>query len=395
MTIIERAVRLLICAVLVGSLVPVRAGAQTAPPFEIYAVLSLTGSGSFLGKEEAQALHGAETLVNQRGGISGTPIHFVVQDDTSSPTVAVQLATAIIAKHVPIMLGPTLVSACSAVAPLFKDGPVQYCFAPGVYPPPGSYSFASSVATKDFVVAALRYFRARGWNRIAIVSSSDATGQEGERVINDGLALPENKSISVVTREYFNITDVSTTAQMVRIKASKAQAIIAWTTGTPFGTVLRGYSDAGLTIPILTNSGNVVRGQLEQYAGFVPKELYFATARYLEYSAEPPGPVKDAQRLFYAALAQEGLNPDSGPAIGWDVALVVVDAFKHVGLKASASQLHAYIEGLHGLTGINGAFDFRGGKQRGLSIASSIIVRWDAQAKTWTPVSGPGGTALK
>jgi hypothetical protein len=66
---------------------------------------------------------------NARGGITGRKIHFVVQDDQSSPQVAVQLTNGIIAKHVPVMLGSSLVANCNAMmAAVRESGPVQYCF---------------------------------------------------------------------------------------------------------------------------------------------------------------------------------------------------------------------------------------------------------------------------
>jgi len=368
---------------------------RAAETYTIYGILSLTGSGAFLGREEAQSLHALETTVNEHGGINGTPVHFSIQDDGSNPSVSVQLANGIIGRHVPVMMGPTLVAACSAVAPLFRNGPVQYCFAPGIYPPRGSYTFAASVSTKEFVLTALRYFRARGWLRLGLITSTDATGQEGERVINEGLGLPENSRITVVDREYFNTTDVNAVAQLARLKAANPSVVIAWTTGTPFGTILRSAADIGFTIPIVTNSGNIVRAQMEQYAAFAPKDLYFTTTRYLAYESSRPGPVKEAQALFYSAIRREGIPPDSGTAIAWDCGGVVVDALRHVGLNASAAQLHDYIEHSHGFAGINGVFDFRDGNQRGLTGRDAIIVRWDGEKKDWVAVTQPGGTPLR
>jgi branched-chain amino acid transport system substrate-binding protein len=369
---------------------PVRA----ADPFEIHGILSLSGSGAFLGKEEAQALHALEGEINRRGGVRGRPIHIVIDDDGSNPSTAVQLANAIIAQKPAIMLGPTLVASCSAVAPLFKNGPVQYCFAPGVYPPPGAYSFAAGVSTRDLVIAASRFFRARGWTRIALITSMDATGQEGERIVNAVFALPENKALTIVAREHFNNSDVSASAQMARIKSAAPQAIVAWTTGTPFGTVLRSYTDVGLNAPLLTNSGNIALRQMEQYAPFAPKELYFAATRYLAYGITRPGPVRDQQRAFYEAMQHEGVSPDIGPSIAWDTGSIVLDVLSRVGLDASASQVHDALEELHGYAGINGIFDFRDGNQRGLTLSSAIVVRWDGPKKTWVAVTEPGGKPL-
>ena len=110
--------------------------ASTAPsvaadPYDIYAILSLTGPIALIGGDQAVSLAAIEANVNKAGGIHGRPVHFVIEDDQSQPAVAVQLANQIIAKGVPVILGPTYVADCLAVAPLVREkGPVSYCFAP-------------------------------------------------------------------------------------------------------------------------------------------------------------------------------------------------------------------------------------------------------------------------
>src|SRR5471030_425783 len=105
-----RARTAILAALFCTSAVPSHAAGE---PYDINAVLSLAGSGSFLGKEEQQTLEAVEKLQNARGGIAGRKIHFIVQDDQSSPQVAVQLTNGIIAKHAPVILGSSLVANCN------------------------------------------------------------------------------------------------------------------------------------------------------------------------------------------------------------------------------------------------------------------------------------------
>ena len=89
------------------------------------------------------------------------------------------------------------------------------------------------------------------------ITSTDASGQDADRALDAALSLPENKStFQVVAREHFNPTDISVSAQIAHIKASNAQVLIAWTTGTPVGTVFRGVTEGGLDIPVVTTNGN-------------------------------------------------------------------------------------------------------------------------------------------
>jgi branched-chain amino acid transport system substrate-binding protein len=365
---------------------------RAADPLSINAILPLTGSGAFLGKAESDTLTLVESVVNRSGGVRGRPIKFVVQDDQSNPQVAVQLATALIASNVPVIIGPALTALCNAVAPLAKDGPVIYCLSPGIRPAPGSYVFSACIQTADVLSASAVYFRERGWRKIAMITSTDATGQDGERSIT--AAFGPTSGEEVVANEHFNNADISVTAQMARIKATDAQALIAWGTGTPIATVLRSIAETGFDKPVMLGNGNVTYAQMKAYASFLPRELYFAVAPAVAPDQLPDGPVKRAVARYYSAWKAVGQRPDIGPAAPWDTASLVIEAFRKIGPNASATQIRDYLAGLRNWPGVWGNFDFRAVPQRGLDANSAIVVRWDQAQGTWIGVSKYGGRAL-
>ena len=249
--------------------------AAAADPFEIPVIMPLTGGGAFLGTSELQSLQIIEKMVNKQGGIKGRPIHFAVQDDQSNPQVAVQLTNGALAKKPPVILGSSVVAMCNAMAAIVKaSGPVQYCFSPGIHPVANSYTFSSSVSTDDLATASLRYFHGKHWNKVAIITSTDASGQDAERAFVEAAHRPENAGLALVIQEHFNPADVTVSAQITRIQSTHPDAIVAWSTGTPFGTLLRGISDAGIDIPVLGGNGNLTYPQLAQYKAFTPKQMY-------------------------------------------------------------------------------------------------------------------------
>jgi branched-chain amino acid transport system substrate-binding protein len=384
-----------LAALAVSLAVPARPAAA-ADAYTIPVVMSLTGSAAFLGKSEAQALELVEQLVNKQGGIKGRPIHFAIQDDGSNPQTAVQLTNGVLAAKPPVMLGSTVVGTCSAMMAIVKSaGPVQYCFSPGIHPASTSFTFSSSINTADLAIATLRYFRGKHWNKVAIITSTDGSGQDAANAFNEALATKGMDGITFVDQEHFNPTDVSVSAQMTRIQAAKPDAIVAWSTGTPFGTLLRGITDAGIDVPVLGGNGNLTYPQLAQYAAFVPKQMYFPSPRFFAREQVRPGPIKDAEDQFYAAFKAIDVKPDNAHSFAWDPAMIVVDALRHTGLDATPDQVRAYIENLHSYAGINGLYDFRDGSHRGLSVNAAIIIRYDAAKGTFTGVSQAGGAPLK
>ncbi len=381
----------LILAALVLAAVPV----QAAEPYTIHTLVSLTGPGAFLGKGEQRALQLAEKVVNAGGGIQGRPVDFAFGDDQTDPQVAVQLAGAILAQQPAAMLGSSLVATCRASGPLMKNGPVEYCFSPGIHPEAGSYVFTASVSTLDLANALVRYFRLKGWKRIALMFSTDASGQDAERGLKSVLALPENKEMQVVETAHFNITDVSVAAQIENVKAANPQCFIAWSTGTPIGTIFRGMVQAGLDVPTGTTDGNMTYAQMTQYAQFLPKQLYIPAAQWVvrEPSLLAPAVAKKHEE-FYKAFAEAGEKPDIASELGWDAGMILVQALRTLGPNATAAQVRDFLGRLKDFAGVNGVYDFTKVPQRGLDVSDTVVTHWSPQAKTWQVVSKATGVPL-
>ncbi len=369
--------------------------AVAADPYKINVITSLTGGASFLGKGEQQSLEFLKKSVNKTGGINGRDLEFVYHDDQSSPQVAVQLATQIMSSNPPVILGPSIVAMCNAAGALMKNGPVMYCLSPGIHPPKGSYVFTSSTSTYDLAKALMRYFRETGRTRIAIMTSSDASGQDAERGLNEAAAMPENKSITIVARAHFNIKDVSVAAQIENVKAANPQAFIAWSTGAPIATIFKGIVQAGLDVPTATTDGNMTYAQMKNYADFLPKQLYIASALWAAHGTQGiDAGVNKVQETFYEEYKAAGLKPDLPASIAWNTGLIVVNALRKLGPNVTATQLRDYIGGLKGFPGIDGMHDFNASPQRGLSLSDVVVTHWDPAKNTWVPVSKPGGAPL-
>jgi branched-chain amino acid transport system substrate-binding protein len=353
-----------------------------ADTYDIYAILPLTGSNAFNGREERDGLSVLQTSVNRGGGINGRSINFIVLDSQSSPQVAVEMTNQVVAKHVPLIIGETSTGTCAAMAPLLTKGPVQFCLSPGFRPTPGGYSYSLAPTPEAEAAAVMHYFRLRGWNRVALLLGTDATGQLIAGTYTAAAALPENKAISVVALERFNPSDISVAAQLARIRAAKAQVLVAFVTGTPFDMVMRSLRDSGISLPVLTSQGNLNYATLAAAGDAVPKILLFCNGP-VPAAGEPvpDGPHKAAQLSYLAAFRAAGIKPEYGDAAVWDTGAIVTAALRAVGLNATPDQIRTYVNGLHDYPGVEGMFDFRDGKMRGLT--ELRVMAWDRTRSTW------------
>ena len=372
--------------------------ARAADPYKINVVVPLTGLAAFVGQGQKDTLTALQEYVNKNGGVQGQPLEFVFHDDQTSPQVAVQLTNGILPTHPAVVMGSSLVGMCLAMAPLMKSGPVHFCLSPAIHPAPGGYTFSSSASSIDQIAAVIRYDRMKGWTKLAALETTDASGQDGDRSLDTVLNYPENKGVmQKVIHEHFNPTDVSVAAQIEKVKASGAQAMVAWTTGQPAATVFKGMVQAGLDIPVAPTSGNQVFAAMHQWKDFLPKQLVLASALYPAHDGlltlDPR--IEKAQRDMDAILKEHKLKADNMVGTSWDAGLIVVAALRKLGPKATAAQVKDFIAGLTDFAGVDGIYDFKKYPERGLGPDASTVTTYDAKTDSWVWLGKPGGAPLK
>lgn len=389
----KRLVAKLLLLFLIGATLPASAQPE---PYDIYVIDALTGPGAFVGHGVQTALGAGEAYINASGGIHGRPIHFVILDDQTSPVTSVQLLNQLIAKKIPAFLGPVGAAQCAADLPIVNggSGPVSYCLSNAVHPPAESWMFSAQVDTTEFLAASLRYLQAKGLRKIALLTTTDQAGADGVLIAHEDLSRPEFANLQVVDDEHFALADLSVSAQVARIKASGAQVLDAWTTGPPFGTILRDVQQVNYDGIILTNGANLNTRLMDQYAAFMPQELLITGPPYMAVSGYPNA-VARAKTTYRDQMRKVGVEtPDLTQMLAWDPMLILVDALRHLPDDPTAEQVHAYIENLHGFAGVNGMYDFTRNSQRGLSPDTSVVVRWDKAAGQFVTISKPGGQPL-
>jgi branched-chain amino acid transport system substrate-binding protein len=367
--------------------------------YDLNVIIPLTGGGAFLGKAEQQALNLAAGVINKDGGIHGKKLNPIFHDDQSSPQVAVQLMTEVIATHPAVILGSTVSQLCNAQAPLVKEsGPVMWCFSPSVRTEPGGYEFTSQIDSHDQQRALMTYFKGKGWKRIALITTTDASGQDAEKSITDLVKDPAFKDVTLVANEHFAPGDVSVSAQIEKIRAGNPDAIVSWATTAAGGTVFRGLKQAGIDLPTAASGSNMTVSQMTDYAAFLPSKVFFGVGEWAA-NGDPrltvPTEVSDQQKLFFATMKTVNVYPDSGADLGWEPVRVVADALNKLPAGADAKKLHDFLISWQGHIGAEGIYDFKKTPQRGLNIDNAIVVRWDSTKKEWHLVSNLTGTPIE
>lgn len=364
----------------------------SSTPYIIHAILSKTGSATFLGSREAKSIEALASDVNSKGGIDGHPVKLEILDNQSSPSVGVSLVSGWVASNVPFILNGSVVGTDTAVDQLAgPNGPVMYDLSPGVQPKSGSYVFSSGVAAGTNIEADLNFLKGKGLTQIASITSTDGSGADGLKQLKGLLAEPQFSSMHLLASETFDPTSVSVTTQLSVIKAANPQALIIWTTGTPLGTVLKGMSQFGMkNIPTVTTDGNAVNAELTNFASVLPNKFYIGTGAYAQSPGSLPSPLNSVVSNFDKVVTQAGGHPNEAWALSGAAFLIMVSAVKAIGINATASQLRTYLQTkVTSYTGLFGTYNFSVTDHRGLGINDSFVVQWNGSS--FLPASGPGG----
>jgi branched-chain amino acid transport system substrate-binding protein len=380
--------RFLATALILAALAAWPASSTAQSTVNIDVLLPLTGPTAFAGTAQQAAARVYEATINKTGGIHGTPLHFEFHDDQSNPAIAVQLVNEVLAKHPIAILGPSVTATCAAVAPLFVNGPVNFCFSPAILPPHGGNVFASSVTLHDSEMAMFNRAKKMGFKRFAQIAATDASGQLALQNIKEWQAAPANKDVQVVAVEAFAPNDLSVAAQVAKIKAANPDIIYLNAIGTAFGTALRELNNAGLSnVVMVTTPANGSVTQLATYRAFLPKTLLTVGMPYQGKITNPA--MNAAAAEFLDGIRDAGVKFDPMQAYAWDPIKITISALRSLPAGATAAQLHNYLENLHDFAGLWGVYDFRTGDQHGIDGRDTIYIYYDDAHGTWAPYDRP------
>jgi branched-chain amino acid transport system substrate-binding protein len=391
----RRTLTRVLLAALVSSALGATALAQPAP-ISIDVIMPLTGQAAFLGQALGQTVAAFEKYTNAHGGAHGQSIHFSISDDQSNPALAVQLATAIAARHVAVIIGPGVTATCSAVGPIVEsNGPVEFCLSPGFTPPANSFAFASTSTIVSSGHAQLIYAKHRGFRRLAVLVSTDATGIVSAQAYAALLKQSDLRGLALVADERINTSDISAAAQMAKIKAARPDVLYTSTSGTLFATVMHAMSDSGLNVPVLTTGANGNLVQLKALNDMLPRELYYSGFSSRLGDLLRDNGIRAQVTAFDEAFKMIGAAPTDSSALAWDELQLTLAGFRQFGPTMTAEQLKAFVLGQRHFAGMNGNYNFATGDQHGLGPDAVVVVGYDKTKGEFYPASQAGGIPLK
>jgi branched-chain amino acid transport system substrate-binding protein len=376
--------RTLVTALAAACVTALAAGAAPAPlsaapePIKLAAILSTSGPSAPLGVPESNAVKLAEREVNAHGGINGRPVQIDVVDDGAKADVAAQLATQMIASgHVAIFCG-TRTDTSAAVTRVTGAANVLQVYST---PTASLWSTPRGVAKNVFqvnprdqleAVALLTFAKSRlRAKNVAILHDENLYGSGGATI-----AAAEAKALgmNVVGDESYPGTATDFTAQIVKLRGAKPDAVVLWGATTTPGLAIKAARTLGLGVPILGSSGILSPAILNVAGGAAAGEVYSASPLAGTPSAE--------QRAFSALYDREYHQPVvSFAANGWDAVQIIFAALREAKGKTDGRSLASALEAGKELPLVDGTYKFSPSDHNGLIPGDVHIAK--ANNGTW------------
>ncbi|TKJ47259.1 branched-chain amino acid ABC transporter substrate-binding protein [Candidatus Aerophobetes bacterium Ae_b3a] len=334
--------------------------------YKVGALLSVTGPAAWLGTPERNTVRMIEEEINEAGGINGHPLEVIVEDTVGDATKTVTAAKKLISKdEVLAIVGPSRSGTTMAVIPIVEEAeiPLISCAAAeAIVVPVKRWVFKTPQKDSDAAIRIYEYMKEQGISKIAIITGTTGFGDQGRGQLKK---FASEFDITIVVDETYGPEDTDMTAQLTKIKASEAEALVNWSIVAGQVIVAKNMRQLAMEIPLFQSHGfgNV---KYAQTAGEAGEGIIFPCGRLLAVDTlaedHPQKEVLTRYKEEYEAKYNEDVSTFGGHA--WDALYLVIEALEEVG--PDRGKIRDYIENKKGFVGTGGVFNFSPEDHNGL-----------------------------
>jgi branched-chain amino acid transport system substrate-binding protein len=333
------------------------AAAAGADTIKVGAILAVTGPAANLGGPEARTLQMQIEDINRAGGVLGRKIELVLKDSQGSAEKAVSFAKQLIDEdQVLAIIGPSTSGESMQLKGLANDGEtilLSCAAAETIVNPVAKWVFKTPQMDKWAAQMIYQTMQKLGISRIGVVVSNSGFGQGGKAQL-EGLAKDYGMTIL--------------TGVLAKLQAQNVQAVVNWSIEPAQSLVAKNMRQLGMRQPLFQSHGFgniqyvVAAGQAAEGIIFPCGRLFYAEDLP---ASHPQKQVLVAYKREYEARFKEDASTFGGHA--YDAMLILTEAIRRAG-TTDKYRVRDAIEGIRGLAGTGGVFNFSPADHNGLTI---------------------------
>jgi branched-chain amino acid transport system substrate-binding protein len=295
---------LVMFAAVIGSAITSRAA-----EIPIGVSMPLTGAFAASGTYVLNGARIAVEEINAEGGVLGSPLKLMVEDNKSNPTESAAVAEKLITGgEVPVMMGAWGSTLTLAAMPVIAEYKV-----PLLVETSGANKITESGNPYIFRISAPAYLEAQGLQkRLASFSIKKAdfliiNNDWGRSTASDFSKMFKGNNVEVGLTELMDQSAQDMSAQLSKIKTSDADTLIVTAAVEQLTLVLKQFKALNIDKKIITTGGSQNPDQLIAQAGTAADNsthLLFFAPWALEATAYP-----EKSKTFIDAWARKGFSP--------------------------------------------------------------------------------------
>ena len=251
----------------------------------------MSGDAAAMGSAEKDSVNLAVAEKNEAGGIRGEKIEPVFADDNGKPEEAVNVIKRLISRDEvlinmgsissPASLASSQVSRQSETPQIVVAGTAQRITTQG-----NKWVFRSPVPDTKLVADLVDFIHEKfpKVTKFAFLYVNDDFGRGGFEAFKLAGA---KYNFDIVAEERYTRGDIDFTAQLGRVKASPAQAMVEWSRYTEGALVAKQYAQSGLNL-IRFGSDGIATPKFIELGGAATDGIYFTTHFSVATAADIP-----------------------------------------------------------------------------------------------------------
>ena len=366
---------------MIAALLAAMASGVALADINVGVTLSATGPAASLGIPEKN------TFALLPATIAGQKINYIVLDDASDTTTAVKNARKLITEDkVDVLVGSTITPnslamidvAAEAETPMISMAASARIVDPAN--PKVKWVFKTPQNDIQMSTAIVESMLKNNVQTVAFIGFADAYG---EGWYSEFAKIAEARKLKIVANERYNRTDTSVTGQVLKVLASKPDAVLVAGAGTPAALPQKALNEKGY------------KGLFYQTHGVANKDFLRVCGKDCEGTLLPAGPVLVAEQLpkdnpikkvasDYTARYEAAHGAGSTSTFGahaWDAGLLLQNAIPlalkkaQPGSKEFRAALRDALEGLKNVTLSHGIVNMSAQDHLGFDQRARVMVR--------------------
>lgn len=324
----------------------------TSDTIKVGVLGSLTGPAAIWGTGNLAGATLAFEQVNAEGGVHGRKIQLVSMDDeTSAPKGMAAFSRLVDSEEVFAVVGPTSSAVGVPLLGQLKESGVPVFISifssPAMTEPSVRNIFRAGIINERMQGRAIAKYlvERQGHERIAVLRQSDEYGENGGRSVTEKLNEMNVKPVAV---EVFNAADTDFTAQVLRLRSAKPDAIVIYGYPAASAILTRQIRELGIKAKII--GSNAATNQ--NYPAMVGPaaagvELASTLVQLPEGDAEPMASFSKAFKTRFPDLARQE-RPGLSDILGYGGALNFIEGLRRAGPELSREGFIKALESFDG-----------------------------------------------